>query len=153
MWEVQSQSFLRVPPCFASVVQRSFGFSKPRAHEETLYNLGSTQTIPGCPWFTRSLFHEVWKPHYFQDTHRPLDPQGHWTLLPKTHLLDKWIALPVCCGLAILQGSPKSRCLKEWMLVPWKKSYDTPRQYIKKQRHHFAAKVHSVKSMIFPLVM
>ena len=26
------------------------------------------------------------------------------------------------------------------MLVPWKKSYDKPRQYIKKQRHHFANK-------------
>ena len=26
------------------------------------------------------------------------------------------------------------------MLVPWKKSYDKPRQHIKKQSHHFAAK-------------
>ena len=26
------------------------------------------------------------------------------------------------------------------MLVPWKKSYDQPRQCIKKQRHHFADK-------------
>ena len=26
------------------------------------------------------------------------------------------------------------------MLVPWKKSYDQPRQHIKKQRHHFANK-------------
>ena len=26
------------------------------------------------------------------------------------------------------------------MLAPWKKSYDKPRQYIKKQRHHFANK-------------
>ena len=26
------------------------------------------------------------------------------------------------------------------MLAPWKKSYDTPRQHIKKQRHRFAAK-------------
>ena len=25
------------------------------------------------------------------------------------------------------------------ILVPWNKSYDKPRQYIKKQRHHFAA--------------
>ena len=24
------------------------------------------------------------------------------------------------------------------MLAPWKENYDTPRQYIKKQRHHFA---------------
>ena len=26
------------------------------------------------------------------------------------------------------------------MLVPWNKSYDKPRQLIKKQRHHFANK-------------
>ena len=26
------------------------------------------------------------------------------------------------------------------MLAPWKKSYDKPRQHIKKQRHHFANK-------------
>ena len=29
------------------------------------------------------------------------------------------------------------------MLVPWKKSYDQPRQHIKKQRHYFADKVPS----------
>ena len=39
------------------------------------------------------------------------------------------------------------------MLAPWKKSYDQPRQHIKKQRHHLAAKVHIVKVMAFPLVM
>ena len=26
------------------------------------------------------------------------------------------------------------------MLAPWKKSYDQPRQHIKKQRHYFASK-------------
>ena len=26
------------------------------------------------------------------------------------------------------------------MLTPWKKSYDKPREHIKKQRHHFAYK-------------
>ena len=33
--------------------------------------------------------------------------------------------------------------LQSWilkMLAPWKKSYDKPRQHIKKQRHHFANK-------------
>ena len=39
------------------------------------------------------------------------------------------------------------------MLVPWKKSYDKPRQHIKKQRHDFANKVHLVKAMVFPIVM
>ena len=39
------------------------------------------------------------------------------------------------------------------MLAPWKKSYDQPRQHIKKQRHYFANKVHLVKAMFFPVVM
>ena len=38
-------------------------------------------------------------------------------------------------------------------LVPWKKSYDQPRQHIKKQRHYSAAKIHLVKAMVFPIVM
>ena len=41
----------------------------------------------------------------------------------------------------------------EKTLAPWKKSYDQPRQCIKKQRHHFANKVHLVKTMFFPIVM
>ena len=39
------------------------------------------------------------------------------------------------------------------MLAPWKKSYDQPRQHIKKQRHYFANKVCLVKAMVFPVVM
>ena len=39
------------------------------------------------------------------------------------------------------------------MLVPWKKSYDPPRQHIKKQRHYFPTKVRLVKTMVFPVVM
>ena len=39
------------------------------------------------------------------------------------------------------------------MLAPWKKSYDQPRQCIKKHRHHFTEKVHVVKAMVFPVVM
>ena len=37
--------------------------------------------------------------------------------------------------------------------APWKKSYDQPRQHVKKQRHYFATKVHLVKAMVFPVVM
>ena len=29
---------------------------------------------------------------------------------------------------------------EEKMLAPWKENYDKPREYIKKQRHHFANK-------------
>ena len=39
------------------------------------------------------------------------------------------------------------------MFNPWKKSYNQPRQHIKKQRHRFANKVHLVKAMVFPVVM
>ena len=39
------------------------------------------------------------------------------------------------------------------MLPSWKKSYDKPRQCIKKQTHYFANKGRIVKAMVFPLVM
>ena len=39
------------------------------------------------------------------------------------------------------------------MLAPCKKSYEQPRQRIKKQKHYFTTKVHLVKAMVFPLVI
>ena len=42
---------------------------------------------------------------------------------------------------------------KKKKFAPWKKSYDQPRQHIKKERHYFATKVHLVKAMVFPAVM
>ena len=39
------------------------------------------------------------------------------------------------------------------MLAPWKKSYDQPRQHIKKQRHYFANKGPSSQNYGFPVVM
>ena len=39
------------------------------------------------------------------------------------------------------------------MLAAWKKSYDKPREHIKKQTHYFAKKVCLVKAMVFPAVM
>ena len=38
-------------------------------------------------------------------------------------------------------------------VIPWKESYDQPRQHIKKQRHYFAKKVHLLKAVVFPVVM
>ena len=38
------------------------------------------------------------------------------------------------------------------MLAPWKKSYDQPRQHIKKQRNYFANEVRLVKALVFPVV-
>ena len=35
----------------------------------------------------------------------------------------------------------------------WKKSYDQPKQHIKKQRYFLLTKVHLVKAMVFPVVM
>ena len=39
------------------------------------------------------------------------------------------------------------------MLISWKKSFDKPRQHIKKQRYQFANKVHIVKAVVFPVVV
>ena len=38
-------------------------------------------------------------------------------------------------------------------LAPWKKSYDKPRQHVKKQRHTLLTKVCVVKALVFPVVM
>ena len=40
-------------------------------------------------------------------------------------------------------------CSHEMMLGPWKKSYEKPRQHIKRQRHHFADKDPSSQSCGF----
>ena len=39
------------------------------------------------------------------------------------------------------------------MLAPWKKSYDQPRQHIKKQRHYFADQGPYNQAVVFPVVM
>ena len=39
------------------------------------------------------------------------------------------------------------------MLAPWKKSYKTPRQHIKKQGHYFTNKGPSSQAMVFPVVI
>ena len=49
-------------------------------------------------------------------------------------------------------GAPKSlkmvtAAMK--LIFPWKKSYNQPRQHIKKQRHYFADKVLSIQSYGF----
>ena len=38
-------------------------------------------------------------------------------------------------------------------LALWKKSYDQPRQHIKKQRHYFVNKASLIKAIVFPVVM
>ena len=39
------------------------------------------------------------------------------------------------------------------MLASWKKSYDKPRQHIKKQKFTWPTKVPIVKAIVFPIVM
>ena len=39
------------------------------------------------------------------------------------------------------------------MLAPWKKSYDKPRQCIKKQKYHFADKGSYSQDMFFPVMV
>ena len=43
--------------------------------------------------------------------------------------------------------------LKDACLLLGRKSYDKPRQHIKKQRHYFANRVHIFKALVFPVVM
>ena len=43
-------------------------------------------------------------------------------------------------GSKITADGDCSHEIKRLLLAPWKESYDKPRQYIKKQRHHFADK-------------
>ena len=55
-------------------------------------------------------------------------------------------------------GGLQNHCrwwLKSWnskMLAPWNKSYDQPRQHIKKTDITLPTKVHLVKAMVFPVV-
>ena len=51
-----------------------------------------------------------------------------------------------------LQMVTVARKLKD-AFAPWKKSYDQPRQHIKKQRHYFVNKGPSCQSYGFPVVM
>ena len=57
----------------------------------------------------------------------------------------------------LFSWAPKSlqmetAAMKLKMLAPWKKSYDQPRQLIKKQRT-LPTKFHLVRAMVFPVVM
>ena len=46
----------------------------------------------------------------------------------------------------IFLGSKITAAMKLKMIAPWNKSYDKPRQHIKKQRHYFAGKGPSSQS-------
>ena len=52
-------------------------------------------------------------------------------------------------GSKITADGDCSHEIKRCLLAPWKKSYDQPRQHIKKQRHYFANKDPSRQSFGF----
>ena len=52
-------------------------------------------------------------------------------------------------GAKVTVDGDYSHELKRHLLSPWKKSYDKPREHIKKQRHHFADKGLSSQSYGF----
>ena len=52
-------------------------------------------------------------------------------------------------GSQITADGDCSHEIKRRLLAPWKKSYDQPRQNIKKQRHYFANKGPSSQSYVF----
>jgi len=53
-----------------------------------------------------------------------------------------------------LQNTADGDCSHEIKTIaPWKKSYDKPRQHIKKQRLDFADKSPYCKAMVFPVVI
>jgi len=54
----------------------------------------------------------------------------------------------IFCGSKVTADGDCSHEIKT--LAPWKKSYDQPRQHIKKQRHYFANKSPSSRSYGFP---
>ena len=70
--------------------------------------------------------------------------EGHWVLTGVWH-----VDAHTC--------SSASHCLCKHVWnkssAPWEKSYDQPRQHVKKQRHYFVSKRPLVKAMVFPVVM
>ena len=55
-------------------------------------------------------------------------------------------------GSKIIADGDCSHQIKRHMLLG-RKSYDKPRQRIKKQRHYFVNRCHLIKAMVFPVVM
>ena len=56
-------------------------------------------------------------------------------------------------GSKITADGDCSHEIKRLKISHWKKSYDQPRQHIKKQRHYLPTKTSLAKAMVFPVVM
>ena len=77
-------------------------------------------------------------------------------LVPSLHA-NRWEKLEIVAGFIFLGSkiTADGDCSHEIKtLAPWKKSYDKPRECIKKQRHYFVNKgLCILKAMVFPVVM
>ena len=76
------------------------------------------------------------------------DPNTSWQIDGKTM---ETVANFIFLGSKITADGDCSHEIKT--LAPWKRSYDQPRQHIKKQRQPLPTKVHLVKAMVFPVLM
>ena len=81
---------------------------------------------------------------------------NHWTWYHH-FMANRWGNSGNCKRLYVLVFQNHCRWwLQPWnlkTLVPWEKTYDKPRQHIKKQRHYFASKGQSSQTMVFLVVM
>ena len=70
--------------------------------------------------------------------------------MPSLH--GKWMGKQWKQCQTLFFEAPKSlQMVTAAKLAPWKKSYDQPRQHIKKRRHYFANKGPSSQSYGFPV--
>ena len=80
------------------------------------------------------------------------------TKIPSHHFIANTRGKSGSSGRFYFLGLQKSlwmvtAVMKLKVIAYWKESCDKARQHIKKQRHHFANKVHIVKDVFFPVIM
>ena len=92
-------------------------------------------------------------PQWSPEEHQHLEVSS-WHLVPSRQIdreTVETVADFIFLGSKITADGDCSHEIKT--LAPWKKSYDQPRQHIKKQRHYFPTNVHLIKAMVFPVVI
>ena len=110
---------------FSHEIKRRLGFPCGAAGKESACNVGDLGLIPGLG---RSPGERKGYPLQYSGLENSMDYTVHGVTKSQTRLSD-------------------------FLLTPWKESYDQPRQHIKKQRHTLLTKVRLVKAMVFPVVM
>ena len=74
------------------------------------------------------------------------DPITSWPIIDGAKM--ETVADFIFLGSKITSVGDCSHEIKKKMLAPWKKSYDQPRQHVKKQRHYLANKGLSSQSYV-----